>query len=255
RALASVLALEPDSVDKWVESAVADSAAPAAPSPSLEQQFIARVTEETGLPAYSTYEDYAEMASQFARVAFFSVAWPLAPLAALLNNWLELRTDAAKICSAAGRPVARRVETIGPWLDTLRFICWLSSITNALLVYQFHPDCALLPTVGDSAAMLRFGRTSLSFALVVLLFSEHIFLAIRWLIAHVMASWPGAYSRITERAQAQSKRRWLEKAPAALHDVAVLDAGAGVGGDGSAAGWRAELERGRRAIAAAHKAE
>ncbi|KAJ2769803.1 hypothetical protein IWQ56_002411, partial [Coemansia nantahalensis] len=42
RALASVLALEPDSVDKWVESAVADSAAPAAPSPSLEQQFIAR---------------------------------------------------------------------------------------------------------------------------------------------------------------------------------------------------------------------
>ncbi|KAJ2710576.1 hypothetical protein H4R19_003680, partial [Coemansia spiralis] len=179
RSLTSVLTLDPGGVDGWVESVATDAAVPADAPPGLEQQFIARVAEETGLPAYSTYEDYAEMASQFARVAFFSVAWPLAPLAALLNNWLELRTDAAKICSAAGRPVPRRVETIGPWLDTLRFICWLSSITNALLVYQFHPDCALLPAVGDPAAMLRFGRTSLSFALVVLLFSEHLFLATR----------------------------------------------------------------------------
>ncbi|KAJ1726102.1 hypothetical protein LPJ61_005419, partial [Coemansia biformis] len=262
RALASVLALDPAGVDQWVESVAADVAASADAPPDLEQQFVARVAEETGLPEYSTYEDYAEMASQFARVAFFSVAWPLAPLAALLNNWLELRTDAAKICSATRRPVPRRVETIGPWLDILRFTCWLSSITNALLIYQFHPDCALLPAVADPAAMLRYGRTSLSFALVVLLFSEHAFLTIRWLIAHVMESWPGAYARITGRAHAQSKRRWLERAPAALHDAAAAAATAddddSSDGDGVAAGsngWRAELERGRQAIAAAYKAE
>ncbi|KAJ1849117.1 hypothetical protein LPJ70_000657 [Coemansia sp. RSA 2708] len=246
---ASVLAVEPTPVDTWAEAA-ADCDVPPA---DIQQQFVARVTEEVALPEYTTFDDYAEMASQFARVAFFSVAWPLAPLAALLNNWLELRTDAAKICSATRRPMPRRVETIGPWLDALRFMCWMSSITNALLVYQFHPNAALLPHA-DAATMQRFGRTSLSFALVVLLFSEHAFLAVRWAATHVMASWPGAYVRITERARAQSRRRWLERAPAGLRDLGGDGTGAGSSGD-DGSGLAAELELGRRAIASWTKVE
>ncbi|KAJ2023463.1 hypothetical protein GGI06_001404, partial [Coemansia sp. S85] len=255
-------------VDQWVElvSALENAVAPA----DIQRQFIARVTEETCLPEYSTYEDYAEMASQFGRVAFFSVAWPLAPLAAFLNNWLELRTDAAKICGATKRPIPRRVETIGPWLDTLRFMCWLSSITNALLIYQFHPNCAFLPTVAEPETMMRLGRTSLSFALIVLLCSEHIFLIIRWAITHVMASWPGAYARILERSQAQSKRRWLERTRAVSRDLVAADDSAAEGSDepdsiqersGVAqapfrrADWRSELEYGLQAINDAFKLE
>ncbi|KAJ1823531.1 hypothetical protein LPJ60_001469 [Coemansia sp. RSA 2675] len=255
-------------VDQWVESvsALENAVAPA----DIQRQFIARVTEETCLPEYSTYEDYAEMASQFGRVAFFSVAWPLAPLAAFLNNWLELRTDAAKICGATKRPIPRRVETIGPWLDTLRFMCWLSSITNALLIYQFHPNCAFLPTVAEPETMMRLGRTSLSFALIVLLCSEHIFLIIRWAITHVMASWPGAYARILERSQAQSKRRWLERTRAVSRDLVAADDSAAEGSDepdsiqersGVAqapfrrADWRSELEHGLQAINDAFKLE
>ncbi|KAJ2419169.1 hypothetical protein GGF41_004744 [Coemansia sp. RSA 2531] len=115
--------------------------------------------------------------------------------------------------------------------------------------------------------MLRFGRTSLSFALIVLLCSEHIFLVIRWAIAHVMASWPGAYARILERSQAQSKRRWLERTPAVSRDLAAAD-------DYSAAeetesiqersivqtaearaDWRSELEYGLQTINDAFKLE
>ncbi|KAJ2745015.1 hypothetical protein GGI20_002508 [Coemansia sp. BCRC 34301] len=262
----SVLPRSSTGVDKWVDSVPTLESA-VAPI-DIQRQFIARVTEETCLPEYSTYEDYAEMASQFGRVAFFSVAWPLAPLAAFLNNWLELRTDAAKICGATKRPIPRRVDTIGPWLETLRFMCWLSSITNALLIYQFHPECAFLPTVAEPGAMLRFGRTSLSFALIVLLCSEHIFLVIRWAITHVMASWPGAYARIVERSQAQSKRRWLERTPAVLRDLATADDSAAEGSDetesvqerggvSSAAAvstdWRMELEYGLEAISVAFK--
>ncbi|KAJ1786610.1 hypothetical protein LPJ59_005897, partial [Coemansia sp. RSA 2399] len=195
-----VVGSSPTGVERWVDSV--SSADDAVAPVDIQMLFAAQVTEETRLPEYSTYEDYAEMASQFGRVAFFSVAWPLAPLAAFVNNWLELRTDAAKICGATRRPIPRRVDTIGPWLDMLRFMCWLSSITNALLIYQFHPDCSFLPTVADAETMQRIGRTNLSFALVVLLFSEHMFLAIRWAITHVMASWPGAYTRIVERSQA-----------------------------------------------------
>ncbi|KAJ2104006.1 hypothetical protein GGI09_000354 [Coemansia sp. S100] len=263
--LQSVLHRGSTGIDKWADSVTTLESA-IAPA-DIQRQFIARVTEETCLPEYSTYEDYAEMASQFGRVAFFSVAWPLAPLAAFLNNWLELRTDAAKICGATKRPIPRRVDTIGPWLETLRFMCWLSSITNALLIYQFHPNCAFLPNVAEPETMLRFGRTSLSFALIVLLCSEHIFLVIRWAIAHVMASWPGAYARILERSQAQSKRRWLERTPAVSRDLAAAD-------DYSAAeetesiqersivqtaearaDWRSELEYGLQTINDAFKLE
>ncbi|KAJ2488696.1 hypothetical protein IWW37_004600 [Coemansia sp. RSA 2050] len=255
-------------VDQWVES-ISDLENAVAPA-DIQRQFIARVTEETCLPEYSTYEDYAEMASQFGRVAFFSVAWPLAPLAAFLNNWLELRTDAAKICGATKRPIPRRVDTIGPWLETLRFMCWLSSITNALLIYQFHPNCAFLPTVAEPETMMRFGRTSLSFALIVLLCSEHMFLIIRWAITHVMASWPGAYARILERSQAQSKRRWLERTRAVSRDFVAADDSAAEGSDepesiqersGVAQApfgredWRSELEYGLQAINDAFKLE
>ncbi|KAJ1664713.1 hypothetical protein IW140_003955 [Coemansia sp. RSA 1813] len=243
-------------VERWADavSSADDAVAPV----DIQMQFAAQVTEETQLPAYTTYEDYAEMASQFGRVAFFSVAWPLAPLAAFINNWLELRTDAAKICGATKRPIPRRVDTIGPWLDMLRFMCWLSSITNALLIYQFHPDCSFLPAVADAGTMQRIGRTNLSFALVVLLFSEHMFLAIRWAITHVMASWPGAHARIVGRSQAQSKRRWLERTPAALRDLV----GAGdeahdtlAAEDKTAPRWHVELEYGLQTIHDAFKTE
>ncbi|KAJ2841380.1 hypothetical protein GGI22_007916 [Coemansia erecta] len=241
-------------VERWVDSVSSadDAVAPA----DIQMLFAAQVTEETRLPEYSTYEDYAEMASQFGRVAFFSVAWPLAPLAAFVNNWLELRTDAAKICGATRRPIPRRVDTIGPWLNMLRFMCWLSSITNALLIYQFHPDCSFLPTVADAETMQRIGRTNLTFALVVLLFSEHMFLAIRWAITHVMASWPGAYTRIAERSQAQSKRRWLERTPAALRDlVGAADDALDSSTAAAASAWHAELEYGLQTIHDAFKTE
>ncbi|KAJ2678692.1 hypothetical protein GGI25_002076 [Coemansia spiralis] len=251
---------ESTGVEKWADS-ITDTDDAVAPA-EIQMRFAAKVTEETRLPEYNTYEDYAEMASQFGRVTFFSVAWPLAPLAAFLNNWIELRTDAAKICGATKRPIPHRVDTIGPWLDTLRFMCWLSSITNALLIYQFHPNCSFLPKVADPEAMVRFGRTNLSYALVVLLFSEHMFLAIRWAITHAMASWPSAYARIVERSQAQSRRRWLERTPAALRDLSVSsdDTTRAVEADdgaeaSAAADWQMELEYGLQTIHDAFKTE
>ncbi|KAJ2764011.1 hypothetical protein GGI18_006544 [Coemansia linderi] len=118
--------------------------------------------------------------------------------------------------------------------------------------------------------MMRLGRTSLSFALIVLLCSEHIFLIIRWAITHVMASWPGAYARILERSQAQSKRRWLERTRAVSRDLVAADDSAAEGSDepdsiqersGVAqapfrrADWRSELEHGLQAINDAFKLE
>jgi hypothetical protein len=58
---------------------------------------------------------------------------------ALLNNFLELRSDAFKITVHHRRPIPQRTDTIGPWLDALTFLTWLGALTNAALVYLFHP--------------------------------------------------------------------------------------------------------------------
>ncbi|KAJ1918107.1 hypothetical protein H4219_002829 [Mycoemilia scoparia] len=180
-------------------------------SSKYEQKFIARVTTEVELPSYDIYEDYAEMASQFGYVTFFSIIWPLAPLCAFINNWIELRSDAAKICLTVRRPIpSTRVESIGPWLDTLRFTSWLASISNALLVYQFNTQASWLPAT-DKESMDRYGRTDMVLALVITILSEHLFMVARYLFRQVLKSWPCASEKREQIAKAKMKQKWWRK--------------------------------------------
>ena len=57
----------------------------------------------------------------------------------LLNNWLEMRSDAFKIAVHTRRPIPARTDTIGPWLDTLAFLTWVAALSNSALVYLFRP--------------------------------------------------------------------------------------------------------------------
>ena len=102
-------------------------------------QLVEHAKEESALPEYTLFGDYAEMVTQFGYIVVWSAAWPLAPLMALLNNWLELRSDAFKITTHGRRPLPQRVDTVGPWLEALGFITWVGALTNAALVYLFRP--------------------------------------------------------------------------------------------------------------------
>lgn len=62
-----------------------------------------------------TFDDYLEMFIQYGYVILFSSAFPLAALCALLNNFIEIRTDAFKLCLYHQRPFGRRVQNIGIW--------------------------------------------------------------------------------------------------------------------------------------------
>nr|XP_019014019.1 uncharacterized protein I206_00096 [Kwoniella pini CBS 10737]OCF52800.1 hypothetical protein I206_00096 [Kwoniella pini CBS 10737] len=105
----------------------------------VEKRFLDKVERELALPDYTLFTDYAEMVTQFGYVTIWSIVWPLAPLFALINNYVELRTDALKICKHVRRPVGDRVETIGSWLETLSIISWIGAITNSTLIYLFRP--------------------------------------------------------------------------------------------------------------------
>ena len=62
-----------------------------------------------------TFEDYLEMFIQFGYVTLFSSAFPLAAACAFVNNVIEIRSDAFKLCMTFQRPFGQRVNSIGTW--------------------------------------------------------------------------------------------------------------------------------------------
>ncbi|VDM82160.1 unnamed protein product [Strongylus vulgaris] len=60
-------------------------------------------------------DDYLEMFIQFGYVLLFSPAFPLAALCAVVNNVIEIRVDAFKLCNTVQRPFGRQVKSIGAW--------------------------------------------------------------------------------------------------------------------------------------------
>lgn len=136
-----------------------------------EAEFLARVRGEADLAVYDVSDDLREMVVQYGYLALFSVVWPLTPVSFLINNWIELRSDAVKICVEMQRPTPLRADTIGPWLDSLGFLTWLGSISTAALVYLFSND-GLGPD-GTPA-------TIKGWALLLTIFlSEHIYILVR----------------------------------------------------------------------------
>lgn len=62
-----------------------------------------------------TFDDYLELYIQFGYVFLFSSVYPVAAFWALLNNLVELRADAFKMCKLFRRPFMRKVKDIGAW--------------------------------------------------------------------------------------------------------------------------------------------
>ncbi|NXQ81864.1 ANO7 protein, partial [Nyctibius grandis] len=80
------------------------------------------------------FDEYLEMVLQFGFITIFVAACPLAPLFALLNNWVEIRLDAQKLICDYRRPVAERAQGIGIWFSILEAITHLAVISNAFLI-------------------------------------------------------------------------------------------------------------------------
>uniref|UniRef100_A0A674K9S3 Anoctamin n=1 Tax=Terrapene triunguis TaxID=2587831 RepID=A0A674K9S3_9SAUR len=96
------------------------------------------------------FEEYLEMVLQFGFITIFVAAFPLAPLFALLNNWVEIRLDAQKFVCEYRRPVAYRAQDIGVWFLILEVLAQISAFLIAFtsdflprLLYQYEHDSQL----------------------------------------------------------------------------------------------------------------
>ena len=150
-----------------------ESAAFAVPEPVTvyEEEFL--------MPDYDIQtalkDDYLEMAIQYGYVCLFSVTLPLAPVLALVSNYIEIRVDAWKITSNSRRPFPQGAEGIGIWRSILSFISLAGIITNGLLI-------CFTSTVFENRSMAsRFG---------IFILIEHALVLIQVLIAFLVEDVP-----------------------------------------------------------------
>lgn len=99
-------------------------------------------------------DDYLEMFIQFGYVLLFSPAFPLAAACALLNNLLEIRVDAFKLCNAVQRPFGRRVKTIGAWQKAMEMMGVAGVIVNCALIGQSGLVQRIWPDMSTASQIL-----------------------------------------------------------------------------------------------------
>jgi len=85
--------------------------------------------------ARNVFDDYNEMVIQLGFVWLFSPTFPLVAFLAFLNNLVEIRSDANKLCKVFQRPVPRQAEDIGTWMYVLEMMAFAGTATNIALVW------------------------------------------------------------------------------------------------------------------------
>jgi len=198
-----------------------------------EHAFLKRVRDEAELDEYDVTTDLREMCMQFGYLTLFSPVWPLASVSFLINNWIELRSDAVKICVEMKRPVPHRADSIGPWLDNLAFLSWMGSISSAVLIYLFSDSAAAAGTPKD---------LTLWGVLAAIVFSEHIYFATRLAVRTALSKLdsPGLLKERRERFLV--RRRFLQESlgvdeETKVHGLEKVDYGTQVAPTNSSAFW------------------
>ena len=68
------------------------------------EMTLRKCEKEYSMEEYpGVYLDYKELALQFGYASLFAVAFPLAPLLSIVNNIIEVRADAFKLCNVHKR--------------------------------------------------------------------------------------------------------------------------------------------------------
>ncbi|KAM9358744.1 anoctamin-7 [Symphorus nematophorus] len=99
-----------------------------------EEEVSPWVADYQLLVCEGLFSEYLEMVIQFGFITIFVAACPLAPLFALINNWIEIRLDAQKFVTEYRRPVAERAQDIGIWFPIMQFITHIAVLSNAFLI-------------------------------------------------------------------------------------------------------------------------
>jgi len=126
-----------------------------------------------------TLDEYSEIVIQYGYITLFAATFPIAPLLAVLNNIVEIRTDAFKLLTSYPRPRYRGAQNIGTWYNILEFLGIIAVMTNTALI-------------GLSFEVIRQAAGNNDYAtLGIIIFMEHVILALKFGIAYLIPDLPG----------------------------------------------------------------
>lgn len=202
---------------KGVQARISRSSVKKIPDPEEEKAFLDRVRSEVELEIYDVTSDYREMVIQFGYLSLFSVAWPLTACFFLINNWVELRSDAVKIAISSRRPIPWRADSIGPWIDAIGFLSWLGTMTSAGIVAL----CSSSNSNGSGPAGSR-GQIQAWAVLLSIFLAEHFYLITQMVVRYVMnkVESPGLQKERKEK-YLMKKRLLEENLQQEVHDKAA----------------------------------
>ncbi|XP_014250466.1 anoctamin-8 [Cimex lectularius] len=155
---------------------------------------VSQAELESSLFKYDgTFADHLEMFIQLGYVVLFSSAFPLAALCALINNLVEMRSDAFKLCFIFQRPFGERVPNIGTWQNAMEVMGLIAVLVN----------CALIGLSGQVQRMFPEMSTTQNILLIVAL--EHVMLLLRLIVKVAIPDLPEWVA--TEMAKVEFARR------------------------------------------------
>ncbi|KAM8888382.1 anoctamin-8 isoform 1-T1 [Synchiropus picturatus] len=125
------------------------------PPEEKQSNTLTQAEMESCMQTYEdTFQDYQEMFVQFGYVVLFSSAFPLAAMCALINNIIEIRSDAFKLCTGLQRPFGLRVESIGQWQTAMEAMGLIAIIVNCYLIGQCGQLQRLFPWLSPEMAII-----------------------------------------------------------------------------------------------------
>ncbi|XP_028834421.1 anoctamin-8 isoform X1 [Denticeps clupeoides] len=186
------------------------------PPEEVESTTLTQPEIESCMLTYEdTLQDYQEMFIQFGYVVLFSSAFPLAAMCALVNNVIEIRSDALKLCAGLQRPFGQRVENIGQWQTAMEAMGLIAIMVNCYLIGQCGQIQRLFPWLSPEMTIIS----------IILL--EHFAILLKYIIHVAIPDVPGwvademakleyrrreALKRHEKQAQLHKKRRREEEA-------------------------------------------
>lgn len=125
---------------------------------------------------------------RYGYLTLFGLAFPLAAVVNLINNLIEVRTDAFKILVVSQRTNADDAADIGAWYHILEFLGVLSVLTNAgLLVYTGDTITHLF---GKDVGGPRREDVDRVYKVVAFFVLEHVLLSMRGSVAGLIRDIP-----------------------------------------------------------------
>jgi len=145
-----------------------------------EEFHLPQWERESKKPVWAgTLDEYSEMVIQYGYNTLFAAAFPVTSLLSVLNNMVEIRTDAFKLVDATVRPFYRGAQNIGTWYTILEVLGVVAVITN----------CAM---IGLSFTALNQSLGGNPFAcLGIIVIIEHVILFAKFIIAVLIPDHPG----------------------------------------------------------------